>query len=574
MGIKIERTNKITKMEWLIDMTNLKMIRVQSKLDELFANKIDLADAKNDEERQNKYYTRAIAALAIVMRCGIDYDSAAKTITDGYHDMGIDAVYNDVSQKKLIIVQSKWRKDGNGSISQEESNTFISGIKRIINLDFDGCNKKLAAKQPEITAAIRDMDYQIEMIFCHTGSQNMENYSSRPIDELLGQVNEDDATELLVFIESKLQDIYDCLANGQNSDNIVLDDVLLNNWGTIDTPYKAYYGTIPVAAIGEWFKQYGNRLFAKNIRYYKGITEVNQGIKEVLKNEPDKFFYYNNGIKLLCKKITKKAAYSVDRNTGLFALEGVSLVNGAQTTGTIGAVYAESPELLSSACVYIQMIDLGETNEEQVVRITKLSNTQNKIEGKDFASLDPNQERLRMELSFGGIQYLYKAGSKVDSPERQISLDEAIVAQACSLNDLTITALAKRNIGALTENIEKAPYKQLFNGSTNSFVLYNNVQVLRAVDYCIAQNETMVTGRKRLVLVHGNRYLLHIILGRVQQADGFTTRYIGSAEIAKIVAAVFNDVWESVYTAMEEHFSESYPAHIFKNVGRLRKLES
>lgn len=35
----------------------------------------------------------------------------------------------------------------------------------------------------------------------------MENYSSRPIDELLGQVNEDDATELLVFIESKLQDI-------------------------------------------------------------------------------------------------------------------------------------------------------------------------------------------------------------------------------------------------------------------------------------------------------------------------------------------------------------------------------
>ena len=52
-------------------MPNLKMIRVQSKLDELFDNKIDLADATNDEERQNKYYTRAIEALEIVMRCGI-----------------------------------------------------------------------------------------------------------------------------------------------------------------------------------------------------------------------------------------------------------------------------------------------------------------------------------------------------------------------------------------------------------------------------------------------------------------------------------------------------------------------
>ena len=449
----------------------------------------------------SRWYTRAIAALAIVMQCGIDFDSAAKTITDGYHDIGIDAVYNDAVQKKLILVQSKWRKDGNGSVSQEEVNTFISGIKRVINLDFDGCNKKLVAKQPEITAAIRDMDYQIEMVFCHTGSQSMDTYALRPINEVLGQVNEDDTTELLVFVESKLQDIYDYLANGQNGDNIVLDDVLLNNWGTIDAPYKAYYGTIPVAAIGAWFNQYGNRLFAKNIRYYKGSTEVNQGIREVLKNEPDKFFYYNNGIKVLCKKITKKAAYSTERNTGLFVLEGVSLVNGAQTTGTIGAVYAESPDLLNSACVYIQMIDLGEASEEQAVQITKLSNTQNKIEGKDFASLDPNQERLRMELSFGGIQYLYKAGAKVDSPERQISLDEAIVAQACSLDDLTITALAKRNVGALTENIEKTPYKLLFNGSTNSFSLHNNVQVLRAVEHCISQNESTVTGRKRLVLV-------------------------------------------------------------------------
>lgn len=555
-------------------MPNLKMIRVQSKLDELFENKIDLADASNEEEKENKYYTRSIAALAIIMRCGIDYESAAQNITDGYHDMGIDAVYNDTTQKKLILVQSKWRKDGNGGISQEEANAFVAGVKRLINLDFSGCNAKLTAKQQEITSAIRDMDYQIEMIFCHTGSQNIDTYALRPINELLRQVNEDETTELLVFVESKLQDIYDCLANGQNSDNIILDDVLLNNWGTVDAPYKAYYGTIPVAAVGEWYKQYGNRLFAKNIRYYKGSTEVNQGIKEVLKTEPDKFFYYNNGIKVLCKKITKKAAYSTDRNTGLFVLEGVSLVNGAQTTGTIGSVYAETPELLSSACVYIQMIDLGESNEEQAAQITKLSNTQNRIEGKDFASLDPNQERLRMELSLGGIQYLYKAGAKIDSPERQISLDEAIVAQACSLADLTITALTKRNVGALTESIEKTPYKLLFNGSTNSFSLYNNVQVLRAVDHCIAQNEPTVTGRKRLVLVHGNRYLLHVILGRTQGIDGFATQYISKEQITIMVQSIFTEIWESVYAAMEAHFPESYPAHIFKNVGRLRELES
>lgn len=116
---------------------------------------------------------------------------------------------------------------------------------------------------------------------------------------------------------------------------------------------------------------------------------MNQGIKDVLKTQPDKFFYYNNGIKILCQKITKRAAYSTGREIGLFALEGVSLVNGAQTTGVIGAVCAEDPEAVASARIFVQMIDLGDSEDTQATQITKLSNTQNRIDGKDFVSLDP-----------------------------------------------------------------------------------------------------------------------------------------------------------------------------------------
>lgn len=553
-------------------MPNLKLLRVQAKVDELFKDKTDLSDTTNPDEKENKFYTRSLAALAIVMQCGIEYDVAVQSVTDGYHDMGIDAVYNDTTQKKLILVQSKWRKDGNGSISQEEASTFAEGVKRLLNFDFSGCNAKLAAKQQEITAAIRDMDYQIEMIFCHTGTQNMNDYALRPFNALLGQVNENDSTDLLVFVETKLQDIYEYLANGQNSNSIVLDDVLLTNWGSVESPLKAYYGTIPVTAIGTWYNQYGNRLFAKNIRYYKGSTEVNQGINDVLKTQPDKFFYYNNGIKILCQKITKKAAYSTSREIGLFALEGVSLVNGAQTTGVIGAVCAEDPEAVASARIFVQMIDLGDSEDTQATQITKLSNTQNRIDGKDFVSLDPQQDRLRMELSLAGFQYLYKSGSKIDDPEHQISLDEAIIAQACALSDLSIVALTKRNIGALTESIDKTPYKLLFNGSTNSFSLHNGVQVLRAVDYCIKQNESNSTGRKRLVLVHGNRFLLHLILGQIKSNAGFDTQYLTSKRISDLVNNIFQEYWDKVFNAMEAKYPEAYPAHIFKNVGRLKDI--
>lgn len=187
-------------------------------------------------------------------------------------------------------MQSKWRKDGTGSVSQEEAHTFAEGIDRIINLELQGCNRKIAAKQPEIEAVIHDMDYQIESIFCHTGSQRMDAYALRPINSLLERTNISGSNELLTFSEVKLQEIYQFLANGQNSDNITLNDVVLTNWGMVETPFKAYYGAVSVSAIGEWYNQYGNRLFAKNIRYYKGSTEVNQGIKDVLKNEPENFF--------------------------------------------------------------------------------------------------------------------------------------------------------------------------------------------------------------------------------------------------------------------------------------------
>lgn len=551
---------------------NLKTLRIKSKLEEIFEDRIDLQDASNETDTQNKFLTRAIAALALIIRCGIDVETAVQHITDGYHDTGIDALYNDTAQKKLILVQSKWRNSSDQGISQEEVQTFTTGAKRIISLEFEGCNERILSMQPEVTSAIKDIDYQVELIFCHTASQKINQYALRPVNELLKCVNEDDSLELVTFTELNIQSIYEYLANGQN-ENISLDNVMLRNWGTVDAPYKSYYGTIPVSAIGEWYSRYGNRLFAKNIRYYKGSTEVNQGIKNVLKTEPDKFFYYNNGIKLLCKKITKKVAYSAERDVGLFSLEGVSLVNGAQTTGVIGTLYLESPESIISAQIFVQMIDLGENAEDQANQITKLSNTQNRIDGKDFVSLDPNQEKLRLELNLGGIQYLYKTGARIDDLEHQISLDETIVAQAGMLSDLSIVALAKRNIGALTENIEKAPYKLLFNGGTNSFSMYNAVLVLRAVDECISQMESTASGRKRLVLVHGNRFLLHLVLKKVKSLDGFDTSFLTQNTINTAVSNVFVPIWEKVYASMEEHFPDAYPAHIFKNIGRLKELE-
>lgn len=550
-------------------INNINIRRVKANLKELFEDKIDMRDFP---ENQSKHFeTRTLAAVALMMMAGIDVPQASIHIIDGYHDMGIDAIYLDESQKKLFVIQSKWREKGTGGISQEEISTFAQGIERILAEDLEGANAKIMAKQTDVDKVLTKMDYQIHAIFIHTGDQKISPYAERPISDLLKRTN-DDVSTILLFDEINFKDVYNFLANGQDQAGIDIDDVILSNWGKIETPFVSYYGTISATMIGEWYKEFGNKLFAKNIRFYKGNTDVNEGMKKVLMNEPDKFYYYNNGIKLLCKSIKRKAKDSTTNTTGLFALEGVSLVNGAQTTGTIGSLYMEKPDQISKAMVMIQIIDLSNVDTETSTQITRLSNTQNRIENKDFAALDPEQERIRMELMFSHYAYLYKSGDRITNLDKQISFDEAIIALACRYSDISYAVTAKGNVGTLSEDITKTPYKALMNPSTNSFVLLNSVLYMREVEnYLQTKKEQAKNNRERLVCIHANRFILHFVL--LSTTHEFETAVIEKENIREEIKGTVDVLVEKTTQLIDEIFADSYPANIFKNISKCKTLK-
>ncbi len=550
---------------------NINMRRVQARIQEMFQGKVDMADFPNDT---NKHFeTRALAAFALIMKSGLEVTQASVQVTDGYHDMGIDAIFLDETQKKLFLVQSKWRADGVGSITQDEMSNFAQGVQRVLEEDLAGANDKIIAKSIDIDLALTQMGYQIHAIFIHTGNQKVNDYVSRPILQLMEKTN-DEISTILLFDEFNFRDIYSFLVNGQEQPGINLDDVILSNWGKVDAPFVSYYGTISAATVGEWYKNFGNALFAKNIRFYKGNTDVNEGMKKVLLQEPEKFYYYNNGIKLLCKSIKRKAKDSTTNATGLFALEGISLVNGAQTTGTIGSLFLDNPEQISKAIVMIQIIDLSSVDSETTTQITRLSNTQNRIENKDFAALDPEQDRLRTELTFTHYSYLYKSGDKITNLERQISFDEAIVALACLNADISYTVIAKGNVGALSEDITKMPYKALVNRSTNSYALLNSVLYMREVERCLQDKKEQVnSNRERLVCIHANRFILHFILKDKGKSENFNISVIDKDSIQNGVISLVDVLVDQTTQFIDELFPESYPANIFKNSTKCKQLE-
>jgi hypothetical protein len=78
---------------------------------------------------------------------------------------------------------------------------------------------------------------------------------------------------------------------------------------------------------------------------------------------------------------------------GSLELNGLSIVNGAQTTGAIGSLdKAPSPD----AHVAARFVKCGDA--QTIQRIIQYNNTQNVIQASDFRSNDPVQKRLREEF--------------------------------------------------------------------------------------------------------------------------------------------------------------------------------
>ena len=237
-----------------------------------------------------------------------------------------------------------------------------------------------------------------------------------------------------------------------------------------------------VADIANWAK-YGDHLYARNIRGFKGSTDVNEAIVSTLKTAPENFLYFNNGITITCSHLLKKPLGSGSKSSGVFECKGASIVNGAQTVGSILSFIAANPLIPLNAKVMVRITSLEDCPTDFSSDVTRAVNTQNRIERRDFAALDPNQSRLKtdMLLSFHK-EYAFRTGDTPPSQDVGCTLDEAAVALACANDDISLALLAKREVGKLYEDINGPPYTRIFNSSTSALIMWRAVQVLRSVD--------------------------------------------------------------------------------------------
>lgn len=552
---------------------NIQVNRVALKLKAMFDGKIDLSDV-NENDKPNSFLSRSLALYGIMMNTDCSIDEIQKSLTDGYHDNGIDALYCDENQKIMYLIQSKWSNEGKHSISKGDTHNFIDGITKILNGNFDGFNKKIDCLKESIITAISSTDYKIKAIIIYTSNQPFSNECQDVMNTFINNAN--DGLEIISYSILTLKDIYNSLAEQTNS-IINLDNVCLHDFGILERNEKeiGYYGKVSVSTVANWWKEHGVRLFSKNIRYYKGDTEVNTGIKNVLLNEPENFLLYNNGIKIVAERISKGLKGANGRKVGIFSLENASIVNGAQTTGTIGETIDVLEEKKDNAYVLIQMISLDSLESGMNDKITKYSNTQNRIENKDFISLDPLQKKLQLDFVMDGIEYYYKSGYSINDEEKSCSVDDVTIAVGCSLKDINIAATIKSNYGKIFEKLDKPPYTDIFNRKHSTYYIWNCVQIYRKFNSQNEKYQKETTGINRLISVHGNRFLLFVFLNAFIEDFDLKSHFLSDEKLSELNNVIGNKIpliIDELVEIKNKEFFDAYPANIFKNANRCKQL--
>lgn len=337
------------------------------------------------------------------------------------------------------------------------------------------------------------------------------------------------------------------------------------HFGIVQSPLYAVYGQVAAVDVAQWFRTHGDHLFSGNIRHFLGErSDVNRAIAKSALSSPEYFWYYNNGITILVEELKKQAIGGNDRSVGLFDCKNVTIVNGAQTVGTLGR---ELKSAESTAALHARIIVVEDINQGVVQNITRASNTQNRIDARNFVALDPEQERIRTELSIDNISYEYREGEVLPASVAGFDFVEAITVLACASDDISYVALSKGYVGGLYADMTSAPYKALFNTGTSSKKLWSLVQLARRIEQIVKSSYDQSSVSERGRVVHGNRFILHCILRDLSTklSDG------GNISDQRIKDSV-QKVLHSLKVVVDELYPDAYPAPLYKNVRKCTSI--
>jgi hypothetical protein len=354
-----------------------------------------------DEQKQ---ISAAFVILAVKNVLDIPEDEALDCLTEGGNDFGVDAIkVGDLRNFEfpVTLFQGKYRRkfDGTSAFPQTGLEKMLQAIGMLfdptksINLRL---NPALEARIEEIRSLITDGNMpQVRALLCNNGEEwtptanALIKSSGLPKGQVrIEHVNHDKLVSLL------------------QSSTPVDETLRLTGTGLVeDFDFsRVLVGKIPVANIKELFDRHGDRLLEQNIRRYLGQhgNRVNEGIARTLDKEPNNFYFYNNGVTIVCKQFQHNA---LQQENWQVKISGLHVINGGQTCKTIQQVLSDPEISADQASVMVRVYELPEDQPLLVRAITYATNSQNPVDLRNLRSSDALQKTLASSIEALGYDY-------------------------------------------------------------------------------------------------------------------------------------------------------------------------
>lgn len=373
-----------------------------------------ISSYENDPSLQ-KYNQNSLAMFVMKLYLGIDdLDAfAADSITDGGNDKKIDLCYINLDERRAIIGQCylspTWGKEAANANKASYINT---GLAWLLSINFDDVPMRLKPKAQELREGIArgDID-RIELLFIHNAysSSNVENEleaAKSAASDLSSKIAKNSNIEppTIFAKEFGLQEIDELFKS-------IDSDIVVNHWMTVpatqwipesSNSWQSIVTSVPATWIQQLRVDYGEDLVSANFRNYLGArstkTNINYQIKQTLIAEPENFWVFNNGITALTHEIRQK--------DGNLEIRGISIINGAQTSGALGESGKESVKDAKVLCRIV-----SSENSALVNKIIRYNNTQNKIIASDKRSNETVFKSLAKEFESHGITFVIRRSS-------------------------------------------------------------------------------------------------------------------------------------------------------------------
>ncbi len=163
-----------------------------------------------------------------------------------------------------------------------------------------------------------------------------------------------------------------------------------------DPAYEAYLCVVPGPLLYHTYEQYGQRLLELNVRAFLSATgKVNKGIRDTIREQPDRFFAYNNGLALTARHVEVREDGC--GQSEIVRIVGLQVVNGGQTTASLHRAWKLDGAAAQVQKVYVQgkltVITTPDEDTDQftdIVRsISKFANSQNAVKDDDLEANQP-----------------------------------------------------------------------------------------------------------------------------------------------------------------------------------------